>query len=220
MTFFPKDYRLPTKSNYLKLQQGENTFRILSSAITGWEYWNDQDKPVRSRLIPQTTPTDLKKDPTGKPTSLKHFWAFVVWNYDMQAIQIYEVTQSSIQVAIAALVNNTKWGDPKGYDITITKVGEKLETKYAVMPSPHTPISQEVLKKAMATPIKLEALFDGQDPFTQVSETEPTPAQEIKEKVKAAGWDRKLSNEIDIGQQIPEVPAPVEEQIDLTQIPF
>ena len=45
--FLPENYKSP-EGNYMKLQDGENTFRVLSSAIVGWEYWNRDNKPVRS----------------------------------------------------------------------------------------------------------------------------------------------------------------------------
>ncbi len=35
------------------------------------------------------------------------------------------------------LFDNEDWGEPQGYDITVTREGEKLETKYSVQPSLH-----------------------------------------------------------------------------------
>ncbi|MBT7339196.1 MAG: hypothetical protein HN802_05860, partial [Candidatus Jacksonbacteria bacterium] len=78
---------------------------------------------------------------------------------------IYEVTQATIQQAIMALVKNEKWGDPKGYDISITKTGADLETKYAVMPNPHTELSSEIAKAYEDKKINLEALYTGENPF-------------------------------------------------------
>ena len=161
--FLPTDYKAPvTGGNYMKLQDGENTFRVLSSAIVGWVDWIVEEdgtrRPKRYRMAE-------KPQPFNPEQPVKHFWAFVVWNYDAQAIQILELTQKTIRDDIKALVDNKKWGDPKKYDITITRSGEKLETKYSVMPNPHSELPKEVAQLWEETSINLEALYDGGDPF-------------------------------------------------------
>ena len=161
--FLPNDYKVPDSGNYMKLKAGENTFRVLSSAITGFEYWTGESKPVRSKEQFKATP-DIKLDKNGVASQIKHFWAFVVWNYASSKIQILEITQSSIQGAIKAIVDNKKWGDPKGYDITITRVGEGLDTEYSIMPNPHSTLDKETVGEFN---IDLEALYDGSDPFSK-----------------------------------------------------
>jgi hypothetical protein len=38
--FLPTGYELPTnKGKFMKLQKGENKFRILDKALTGWLDW-------------------------------------------------------------------------------------------------------------------------------------------------------------------------------------
>lgn len=160
--FFPSnDYKIPQTSNYLKLTEGSHTFRVLSSAIVGYEYFNKENKPVRSQAAFEETPTDMKKD--GR---ILHFWAFVIWNYDAKRIQILEITQKSLMTPIEALVKNKSWGNPKNYDLTITRKGTGLsDTEYAVMPNPHSPISPEILEKFNKANIDLDKLFTGEDPF-------------------------------------------------------
>lgn len=153
MSFLPENYKTP-EGNYYKFQEGENTFRILSSAIIGYEYFNKDNKPIRSKTPFTNTPLDIKED-----GSIKHFWAFLVYSYRAEKQQILEVTQSSIQSAIKTLVSNPKWGDPKGYDITITRSGSGLDTEYNVIPSPHSKLEIEPQK------VNLEALYSGEDPF-------------------------------------------------------
>lgn len=159
MTFLPDNYKAP-EGNFFKLQDGENTFRIISSAVVGYEYWNSEDKPIRSRKQFVSTPADIKHR-DGKPTSIKHFWAFVVYSYRADKRQILEITQGSIQQAIKALVDNKKWGDPKKYDITINRAGSGLETEYQILPNPHTELTLDFPQGD----INLEALFTGDDPF-------------------------------------------------------
>jgi hypothetical protein len=163
-TFLPDDYKVPSNSNYMKFETGENTFRILSSAIIGFEYWNKDNKPVRSRTPWDEIPADIKPQKDGS-IRINHFWAFIVWNYNESRIQILELTQKSIMEGIKALVDNKKWGDPKGFDITVTKVGEGLNTEYTVMPNPHSPMPDDAIKGMETKKITLAALYDGKDPF-------------------------------------------------------
>lgn len=168
-TFLPQDYKQPDNSSYLKFKLGENTFRILSSAIVGFEYWTSDNKPVRSKEPFKTTP-NIKVDKEGK-TSIKHFWAMSVYNQDSNKIQVLEITQSSIQGAIKSLVDNAKWGDPTKYDITVTRVGDGFDTNYSTMPNPHSDISPEVLKEFESMNINLKELYAGGDPFKASVET-------------------------------------------------
>ena len=165
MSFLPEDYKTPDSSNYLKFKDGENTIRVLSSAIIGYEYWTENNKPVRSREPFQGIPEDIRREKDGTPTRIKHFWAFVVWNYEAEKVQIAEITQSTIRKDIKALVDNKKWGDPKGYDITITRTGEGLDTDYAVMPNPHSSLDPVIKAAYEQREINLEALYENGDPF-------------------------------------------------------
>lgn len=163
--FFPEGYSIPTQSSYMKLRQGENTFRVLSSAIIGFEYWTQDQKPVRSKTLFKSIPVDIRRDNNGNPQAIKHFWAFVIWNYEAKAIQIFEITQSTIQTSIKALVDNKKWGLPQGYDITISREGEGLDTNYTVMPNPHSEIDQDIINEYGNKNINLDKLFSGENPF-------------------------------------------------------
>src|SRR5690606_20654859 len=92
LEFLPEGYEAPQGTgNYMKLQSGENKFRILSKPIIGWLDWKD-NKPYRFRI------KERPEKPMGdKP--VRHFWAFIVWNYNAEAVQILEITQATIQKA-------------------------------------------------------------------------------------------------------------------------
>lgn len=167
--FIPKGTKIPSTSNYLKLAAGENTFRILSSAVIGYEYFNDKKRPIRSRKEPMGLPKDIGyKD--GRPNPIRYFWAFVIWNYNDERIQIAEFTQQTILVPLEALYNNGKWGDPQAYDITIKKNGSTMQdTEYSVVPNPKEAIKSEILENYKAKKINLEALFTNEDPFASES---------------------------------------------------
>lgn len=171
--FLPSNYQIPSESLYMKLKDGENTFRVLSHAVVGYEYWNKDNKPVRIKKMPEGIPEDIKFGEDGNPTKIKHFWAFVVWNYDAQAVQILEITQANIQRGIKALVDNKRWGDPHNYDITIIKTGTGRDTKYVVQGNPPIePIPEDIKRKYEAKKINLEALFKGENPLMSGTSSE------------------------------------------------
>ena len=88
MNFLPDDYKSPKSSNhYMKLQDGENKIRILTQPILGWEDWHDK-KPVRYKMNEKPAKSyDPKK-------AIRHFWSFIVCNYNEEQIQILHLTQA------------------------------------------------------------------------------------------------------------------------------
>lgn len=156
--FLPENYEAPQgNAGYMKLQDGENRIRILSKPIIGWLDWKEK-KPYRFRFN-QRPEKPLEKGP------IKHFWAFLVWNYTDQNVQILEVTQATIQKIITDLSKNEEWGAPFYYDLKITRKGKDLDTEYSVLPSPKKDLAPEIKKAALEKPANLEALYDGADPW-------------------------------------------------------
>lgn len=160
MTFLKKGYKLPEQeSSYMRLEEGDNTFRVLSSAITGWEWWVEVEgkrKPMRVKS---------QKEVPVEHAEAKHFWSFVVFNRNKEQVQILELTQRTIMTAIERLVANEKWGDPKEYDINVSRSGKELDTSYTTMPEPKEELDEGVVQMYKDMDIKLEALFEGKDPF-------------------------------------------------------
>ncbi|MCR4343091.1 MAG: hypothetical protein NUV40_04350, partial [Patescibacteria group bacterium] len=104
---------------------------------------------------------------------IKKFWAFVIWNYQDEAIQILEITQKGLREGIQALIRNKAWGNPVNtYDLVVNKKGTGLTTKYTVQPNPKEPTDKAIAEAYKNTPVNLEALFTGQDPFMQVAKEE------------------------------------------------
>ncbi len=95
----------------------------------------------------------------------KHFWALGVWSYRDAKLQVLEITQARIQGPLEDLVMSEDWGDPKEYDITITKTGQKLDTEYRAMPSKSSAVPVDAHRAYRAMKIDLEKLFEGGDPF-------------------------------------------------------
>jgi hypothetical protein len=161
MNFLPLDYQAPKSTSfYMKLQDGENRIRILSKPIMGWLDWQDK-KPVRYRMEKKPAKSFKEEMP------LRHFWAFIVFNYAAEEIQILEITQATIRKTIESLCNDKDWGAPFAYDIKIVKTGEGKDTEYAVNPVPHKPVDPYIIQCFKERPCALDALFQGSDPFSK-----------------------------------------------------
>lgn len=158
MQFLPDNYETPQGGgSYMKLQQGENKFRILSSPIIGWLDWKDK--------VPHRFPFKSKPEKPLGDQAIRHFWAMIVWDYSDQAVKILEITQSTIQKAIQTLAKDEEWGSPHQYDIKVTRKGQDKATEYSVNPSPRKPLSEEIKTAAKGKPINLDALYKNADPF-------------------------------------------------------
>lgn len=172
MGFLPQGAEAPKESgNYLKLIEGEIKFRVVSEAIYGYEYWTEANKPVRLHENPKTKPADVRIEKDGS-YNVKHFWAFKVLDRADGMVKIFEITQNGIKRDIEALLQNSDWGEPTEYDITIKGIGKGLERRYTVQPSPHKPLTAEEKSLVARTEIDLNALFKAEDPFIAKVEDE------------------------------------------------
>lgn len=148
--FLPSNYTAPVKqSNYYKLQDGENKIRVMSSAITWYQDW-DNKKPIN------TMNREPAIDPTRQP---KHFWAFIVWDYATSSLKCWQVTQGSIREQIENYVNDEDFGNPKWYDLKIKRTGKDLETKYSVTPWKVQPVAEDIQAKFDALDFDLDEIY-------------------------------------------------------------
>ena len=163
MTFLPNDYEAPKPSGgaYTKCLKGETVLRFLGDPIVGYEWWESMhgtEKPVRVSNFDEIRDAQATQ-------KAKHFWACCVWNYEANSVQIWQINQRTIQEAIMGLINDADWGDPREYDLKITRTGESLETKYTVSPKPKKDLPEAAKFEFELMNIKLEKLLTGEDPF-------------------------------------------------------
>jgi hypothetical protein len=178
--FLPKGYETPeSEQRFMELAEGTNTLRILAPAIVGYEWWEDTGDggrvPRRVRTA-EDVPTEVR-NATDSRNKAKHFWAFPVYNYQTQTIQVLELKQQTILRAIEAFVKNPKWGNLKDYDLTIEKVktgSRDWDVEYNVIPEPPSRLDEGIAELAKSVPVRLEAMYAGQDPFAVPEEEDET----------------------------------------------
>ena len=186
-SFLPDSYSIPDSGGkYMKFQDGENRFRILSSPIIGNEYWNYDNKPVRLRMDEKANLADIRPNKDGTPGSLKHFWAMPAIDRADGQVKVLEITQKGIQKAVKGLAGDADWGSPTSYDLVVKKSGTGMETEYEVVPKPAKALDRtetELFEKVLSEGFNLNALFTGGDPFTAGIEDVTPPAERKQEKI-------------------------------------
>lgn len=112
-------------------------FIIVGQAITGYSYWTEAKECRRFREMPKETP-DIKIEDDGKK-KVSHFWVLPVYDCNSETVKLLEITQRSVQDQLADIFGG---GDYDLGDLTapmaikISATGEKLTTKYTLMPVP------------------------------------------------------------------------------------
>lgn len=171
--FLPEGYETPdTPSKYMEFEEGLNSFRVLSSAIVGYEWWETHGeagrKPHRVRTL-EEVPAEVRNT-LDDQRKAKHFWAFTVYNYKAQAVQVLVLKQQTIMRPIEALGGNPNWGSPKGYDLVVEKTrtgSQPRDVEYSVIPEPPTQLDPGIAVLAKSVPVDLTALYRGEDPFAE-----------------------------------------------------
>lgn len=201
MSILPTGYKVPElPSKYMKFEFGENAFRILSMAIVGWEYWLEVPtdggqtgrKPYRVKTY-EDVPEEVKQA-TDRDRKARPFMAFKVFNYTDQAIQILELTQKSLMRGLQALDESTRWGDVRKYDLTVNKSktgNNPTDVDYSIMPNPISDVDPEIVKLDKATYVNLDALWTGDDPFSQETANGRLTDQAIEDFGKSLGKVKK-----------------------------
>jgi len=153
MGILPSNYEVPQSGNgdlYVKLEPGENRFRILEAPTTGFIVWKDQ-KPTRYK--------DKSDVPVGSE-DVKHFWFVPVWMNDK--VCFLEIAQKTVISELAFLDQNEDWGDLPDYDVLVHREGEGMETKYRVQPIP----KRKLKKDATDTWAKMKESYKPENLFT------------------------------------------------------
>ena len=195
MSFFPKGYLSPANnvgSKYLKISDGETVkIRILDNfdnpdlAIMGWLVWTETSagkRPIR-RPMGRDIYSELQNQYNEKP---KHFWAFAIFNHNTNDPQVWEVTQSTIQGQIEHLADSPSWGDLSGYDISVSRQGAGLDTKYIVTPVERNKLGGEQMEQIKNANFQLEELYAGGSPFGSIETASSNPNSKPNAKAASA----------------------------------
>jgi hypothetical protein len=147
-------------SDYVKLADGDKTsLRILSQPVVGFELFNE-GKPIRWRAD--------DKAPTLPPSEERprKFLAFVVYEYDSQAVKVWQIGQRTIIAQLSQLFDGGEhWST---FELGLSRKGTGMDTKYTVVGKDRQPEENLIAFAQKADEyVNLDMLFDGANPFLQ-----------------------------------------------------
>ncbi len=190
MSFLPANYEMPTKNDqFMKLETGDNKFRILSDLYEGYIFFAEGEKdgstvPVRKRIIrdangeiPKNARFKLeemialkakkstdKKSITGIEEQ-KYFWLFLVYNHLKKRFQVLEISQICLIKPMQAKMKKKNFEDPSKYDFEISKAGSGFGTEYILDSGLLEELPEEVLEELKTLKYSVEAIFEGGYPM-------------------------------------------------------
>ena len=172
----PKDIKIPkSQSQFMKFQEGQNKFRVLSDVVFGWEGWKN-NKPFRHEgEVCKIKPEQVDLNQNGRP-NINYFWALVVYNYKEKKVQVLEITQKTIMNVLYEYEQKEEYGDLKGYDVEITKKKEAGDkTTYTTIAMPPKVLLKEIKEEYEKTDVNLSKIFEGEYPIEEEVDEEVVP---------------------------------------------
>jgi len=167
-----------TNSDFMKLEIGENKFRVLSTPIVGYETWVEEDgkkKPIRSWTKLAKEPSNISVWEYGTQFN-KYFRAFIVWDYTSNGMKLLQLDKKGILTDIENYFGMEWKEDPRQYDMIIKKTGKGTETKYSLVVMDNKPL--DALIKAewdiIADFVVMTSHFDGGFVLSEAKEAQET----------------------------------------------
>ncbi len=183
-SFLPEGYQeIEGNKNYLTLQEGETRVRLLSGALFGWqENAFVNNKPVCYPFLSQDKKPNLNCQ--------QIMWA-IVWNYNIEAIQIFANKSATIRKELVRLATDSNWGNPIQYDIVLMRMvtqrgpkNEILKSAYSCRPMAKSPLLPEIKEAFYEKPCYLNALIECKDPWAFYEHTTPLAMVSDGQKVQ------------------------------------
>ena len=148
-------YEVPSDNSFFSLKPGKNRLRLVTEP---------------SEVIQHETKTDGKWGTTDckgtgcelctKGLKLRYRFAYIAIDRKDEKLYVLEIGKSIFR-QIIAYATDEEYGDPKQYDLTIDKEGEKLNTQYKVIASPKkSPLTEEELKLIKETELTIDSAYE------------------------------------------------------------
>lgn len=137
---------------YFKPQEGKNRIRLVTKPFE-LKYWEEgADKSYETHIL-----AEGEDAPEGKDVKTKY--SYLILNRDDEnKVQIYEAPITVFR-QIMDYATDKEYGDPQMYDLTISKSGSGLQTKYSVIASPKKEDLTDDEVKAIAEVKQLEDVY-------------------------------------------------------------
>lgn len=131
-----------TKSDFMRLEEGENTVRVMGNPVQFYIHWVVAPDGSRRKVNSPVDHPELVRRLEDSGFRRQPRWLIKILNRVGDEFQILEVGPQ-IYNGIKGLVNNTRWGKVTGYDVTINKGPKGTQPLYGVTPNPKEALSSD-----------------------------------------------------------------------------
>ena len=127
------------KTEFMRLEQGENIVRIMANPVQFYIHWLETpDGKMRKVNSPISSP-DLVRRLEEAGFKRRPKWMVKVLDRSDDTFKLLEVG-TQIYSGVKALFNNKKWGKVTAYDLTIERGPKGAQPLYRVTPDPKEPL--------------------------------------------------------------------------------
>jgi hypothetical protein len=132
-------------ASYLKWESGQTRrIRCMSKPMIFREGWID-GRPVRC-VMDESLPAEVE--------DAKTVIAIMVHDFEAEGPALWTIPQKGIQRTLVDLANDPDYGDPRGYDLKVSRKGSGMDTSWTVLPGPQLELANKI--KALYKNIRLD----------------------------------------------------------------
>jgi len=131
-----------TKSDFLRLEEGENTVRVMGNPVQFYIHWVVTPDGSRRKVNSPVDSPELVRRLEDSGFRRQPRWLIKVLDRTDDEFRILEVGPQ-IYNGVKALYNNSRWGKVTAYDVTISKGPKGSQPLYSVTPNPKEPLSSD-----------------------------------------------------------------------------
>lgn len=135
-----------TKSNFMRLEEGENTVRVMGNPVQFYIHWVVAPDGSRRKLNSPVDNPELVRRLEDSGFKRQARWLVKVLDRTDDEFRVLEVGPQ-IYNGIKSLYNNSRWGKVTQYDLTINKGPKGTQPLYGVTPNPKEALSSDFKDK-------------------------------------------------------------------------
>ena len=131
-----------TKSNFMRLEEGENTVRIMGNPVQFYIHWVVASDGSKRKINSPIENPELVRRLEDAGFKRQARWLVKVLDRSDDEFRVLEVGPQ-IYNGIKALYNNSRWGKVTQYDLTINRAPKGTQPLYGVTPNPKEALSSD-----------------------------------------------------------------------------
>ncbi len=131
-----------TKSDFMRLEEGENTVRVMGNPVQFYIHWVVTPDGSRRKVNSPVDHPELVRRLEDSGFRRQPRWLIKVLDRTDDEFRILEVGPQ-IYNGVKALYNNSRWGKVTAYDLTVSKGPKGSQPLYSVTPNPKEPLSSD-----------------------------------------------------------------------------